>query len=103
MISGGFQPSLSLAVQSKTSLVSSNSHGNSFVHSLSVTLGNHAILLRQPYNCPCPNGHVSLKEFGHLRFQGRYGGNHHSITRGSFLSFEPSGFWLSGFTAGLEF
>src|SRR5579863_927314 len=39
--------------------------GNPFVHSLLVTLGNHAIPPLQPYNCPCPNGHVSLQEFGH--------------------------------------
>src|SRR5579863_9862336 len=39
--------------------------GNPFVHSLLVTLGNHAIPPLQPYNCPCPNGHVSLQKFGH--------------------------------------
>jgi hypothetical protein len=33
--------------------------GNPVVHSLSVTLGNHAIRLVQPYNCPCPTGHVT--------------------------------------------
>src|SRR5258708_14092717 len=31
---------------------------NPFVHSLSVTLGNHAIPPSQPYNCPCPTGHL---------------------------------------------
>jgi hypothetical protein len=30
---------------------------NPNVHSLSVTLGNHAIPPFQPYNCPCPIGH----------------------------------------------
>ena len=46
---------------------SGNSLGNSFVHSLLVTLGNHAIPPFQPYNCPCPNGHVSLQQFGRVR------------------------------------
>ncbi len=32
--------------------------GNPFVHSLSVTLGNHALQPAQPYNCPCPTGHL---------------------------------------------
>ena len=41
---------------------------NPFVHSLSVTLGNHAIPPLQTYNCPCPNGHVSLQEFGQVMF-----------------------------------
>jgi len=40
--------------------ISSDSLGNTVVHSLLVTLGNHAIPLVQPYNCPCPIGH-SLK------------------------------------------
>jgi hypothetical protein len=36
----------------------SDSLGNPFVHSLLVTLGNHAIRTVQPYNWPCPNGHL---------------------------------------------
>jgi hypothetical protein len=36
-----------------------DSIGNPFVHSLLVTLGNHTITPIQPYNCPCPTGHVS--------------------------------------------
>jgi hypothetical protein len=36
----------------------SDSLGNPFVHSLSVTLGNHAIHHVQPYNWPCSVGHL---------------------------------------------
>src|SRR5208283_767000 len=36
--------------------------GNPFVHSLSVTLGNHAVHGVQTYNWPCPVGHLPICE-----------------------------------------
>src|ERR1700722_2984256 len=42
--------------------------GNPFVHSLLVTLGNHAIHPLQPYNCSCSNRPLSKEEFGQLTF-----------------------------------
>jgi len=35
------------------------SQGNSVVHSLSVILSNHTILLAAPYNEPCPEDQLS--------------------------------------------
>jgi hypothetical protein len=48
-----------------------DSLGNPVVHSLSVTLGNHAILPFQPYNCPCPTGHLNVRVRPRDVFPGR--------------------------------
>ena len=40
----------------------SDSLGNPSVHSLSVTLGNHAFHVVQTYNWPCPVGHLPICE-----------------------------------------
>src|SRR5437588_8961726 len=39
-------------------LASPGSLGNPFVHSLLVTLGNHAVRDVRTYNWPCPDGHL---------------------------------------------
>jgi len=37
-----------------------DSDGNPVVHSLLVTIGNHAVLSTQPYNGPCPKDHLLI-------------------------------------------
>ena len=36
------------------------SEGNPVVHSLLVTVSNHAVLSTQPYNDPCPKDHLLI-------------------------------------------
>lgn len=48
-----------LKLTSDTKL-SSDSLGNPFVHSLSVTLSNHAVCDARTYNWPCPVGHLPI-------------------------------------------
>src|ERR1700730_13521310 len=48
----------SMALNAPFALDEPDSLSNPFVHSLLVTLGNHTIPPVQPYNCPCPTGHL---------------------------------------------
>jgi hypothetical protein len=48
--------------QIRRSIDSGDSEGNPSVHSLSVTLGNHAFHDLQTYNWPCPVGHLPISE-----------------------------------------
>jgi hypothetical protein len=52
--------------------------GNSSVHSLSVTLGNHAFHDFQTYNWPCPVGHLPISK---MTFRDLYPGTAPSVQR----------------------
>src|ERR1017187_1555675 len=48
-------PHSAFVLEAVTTCSGADSQGNPFVHSLLVTLGNHAIPPVQPYNCTCSN------------------------------------------------